>query len=166
MQIIERGLSTQHYVIPVVVAIVYVLINSKLSETMRMRVGAISAAGFPALYLNGGFGAWEFVYALVALVPAYYAQQSFKAIGVAWLMHGAWDLPHHLFGNTIWLSDPSSSLGCAIMDPLVAVWYFAGAPSIFERLKGWGVTRKRVTINVNYESVPMPRQSSSTNRSM
>lgn len=110
-----------------------------------MRIGAVSAAGFSVLYLNGGFGAWEFVYAMLATVPAYYAQLSFKAIGAAWLMHGCWDILHHFYGNTLWHWAPTSSLGCGIMDPLVAIWYFAGAPSIFER---FGMARPSVHAQV------------------
>src|ERR1700712_1921938 len=108
---------------PLVAALIVILILSRLREPLRMRVSAVSAAGFAGLYLNGGFGAWELVYMAVATVPAYFAQRSYRAVGLAWLMHAGWDLLHHFYGNTLWHWDAMSSLGCAIMDPVVAVWF-------------------------------------------
>lgn len=72
---------------------------------------------------------------VIAAVPAYLGQRSYVAIGVAWLIHSAWDLLHHFYGNPLWHWDEMSSLGCAVMDPVVALWFLAGAPSVFERLR-------------------------------
>jgi Family of unknown function (DUF6010) len=46
-------------------------------------------------------------------------------------MHAAWDLAHHLWGNPIWPFMPTSSWGCMIFDSLIALWFFAGAPSLW-----------------------------------
>ena len=43
----------------------------------------------------------------------------------------AWDLVHHFYGNPIVPSLPASPAGCAITDTLLAIWFFAGAPSVF-----------------------------------
>ncbi len=51
-------------------------------------------------------------------------------IGVGWLLHTAWDVLHHLYGNPIIPFVPTSSLGCAICDPVIAVWCFAGGRSL------------------------------------
>jgi hypothetical protein len=58
------------------------------------------------------------------------ALESHRYIGAAWLIHAAWDLPHHFWGNPIWPFMPASSLGCSVFDSIVAVWFLAGAPAL------------------------------------
>jgi hypothetical protein len=60
----------------------------------------------------------------------YRALRSYRYIGLAWLTHAAWDLPHHLLGNPIWPFMRSSSFGCFVFDSLIAVWFLAGAPAV------------------------------------
>jgi hypothetical protein len=81
---------------------------------------------------------------VVASVPAYFAQRSYTANGIVWLMHAGWDAVHHFYGNTLYHWDPMSSFGCMIMDPVVAAWYFAGCPSVFAR---FGATRGSLAAN-------------------
>ncbi|MFI7130965.1 DUF6010 family protein [Nonomuraea sp. NPDC050153] len=52
-------------------------------------------------------------------------------MGAGWLLHTAWDVLHHLQGNPILPFAALSSFGCAICDPVVALWCFAGGPSVF-----------------------------------
>ena len=134
MDAAARIVTLPDLLLPLLPAVVVIGVLSRIPEAMRMRIGAVTAAGFTGLYLNGGFGIWEFVYMATASVPAYLGQRSFAWIGAAWLMHAGWDLLHHFYGNTLWHWDAMSSLGCAVMDPVVALWFFAGAPSVFERL--------------------------------
>jgi hypothetical protein len=89
-------------------------------------------AGEGAAYLNGGFGALEFAFTLVVTYFAYRGLRSYNFIGIGWLCHSGWDVLHHLYGNPIVPFAPSSSLGCAICDPVIAIWCFAGAPSIYD----------------------------------
>jgi hypothetical protein len=93
-------------------------------------------AGAGAAYLNGGFGIWEFVFTAVVTYFAYKGLQSYRFIGVGWLFHTGWDLLHHFYGNPIVPFAPTSSLGCAICDPVIAIWCFAGAPSLADALRG------------------------------
>src|SRR5262249_35086219 len=58
--------------------------------------------------------------------------RSYRFIGIGWLLHTGWDILHHLYGNPLLPFDPTSSLGCAICDPVIAAWCFAGAPSLLE----------------------------------
>jgi hypothetical protein len=109
---------------------------SAVREPMRQRSNAIIAAGFATLYVNGGLGAWEFAYMGVATVPAYLGLRSYTWIGVAWLMHTGWDLVHHFCGNPLWHFAEMSSIGCAVTDAVVALWFFAGAPSVYALLRG------------------------------
>jgi len=86
---------------PAVGAGVFMLTMSMVREPTRRTVNAVIVAGASSAYLNGGFGVWEILYPVVATPVVYRALQSNRFIGVAWLMHAAWDLPHHLWGNPI-----------------------------------------------------------------
>ena len=46
-------------------------------------------------------------------------------------LHTGWDVVHHFLRRCPILSfQPTSSAGCAITDLLIALWFFAGAPSL------------------------------------
>jgi hypothetical protein len=90
----------------------------------------IFAAGSCGAYLGGGFGFWELAYPLLATPVVYAGLRSYPFIGIAWLMHAAWDMAHHLWGNPIWPFMPTSSWGCMIFDSLIAIWFLAGAPAL------------------------------------
>ena len=115
---------------PVLVALIYICGCSFLREPNRRNFNAIMIAGAGAAYLNGGFGAWEFAFTAILTYFAYRGLRSYNFIGVGWLLHTGWDVLHHLYGNPIVPFVSTSSLGCAICDPVIAIWCFAGAPSI------------------------------------
>ena len=120
---------------PIVVALLYISLCSLLQEPSRRNFNAIMIAGAGAAYLNGGFGIWEFAFTIVVTYCAYKGLQSYRFIGVGWLLHTGWDVMHHLYGTPIIPFVPTSSLGCAICDPVIALWCFAGAPSIYDLLR-------------------------------
>jgi Family of unknown function (DUF6010) len=126
-------LLAMDYFGPAISAVLFVLIMSFVPEPARRSFNAIFAAGAVGAYLNGGFGAWELVYPALATPIVYRGLQSYRYIGVAWLMHAVWDLPHHLWGNQIWPFMRTSSFGCVIFDALIAIWFLAGAPSLIPR---------------------------------
>jgi hypothetical protein len=113
----------------VLVATVYGALASLIKEPARQRFNSILVAGAGAAYLNGGLGPWEFLYTAVATWVAYKGLASYRYIGVAWLMHTGWDVAHHFWGHPIMSFAPASSAQCAICDALLALWFFAGAPS-------------------------------------
>jgi len=113
---------------PAVGALCFVLIMSRVPEPTRRTLNAILVAGTCGAYLNGGFGVWELIYPALATPVVYLALRSYRFIGVAWLMHAAWDLPHHLWGNPIWPFMPASSWGCMIFDTLIAIWFLVHKP--------------------------------------
>jgi Family of unknown function (DUF6010) len=117
---------------PVVIACVYILASSLLREPNRRNFNAIMIGGAGAAYLSGGFGVWEFVFCAVVTFCAYKGLQSYRFIGIGWLLHSAWDVLHHLYGNPIVPFAPASSAGCAITDAIIAMWFFADAPSVLE----------------------------------
>ncbi|MFG1670367.1 DUF6010 family protein [Streptomyces sp. Y7] len=115
------------YVAPVGVGLLYALLMSLVREPHRRRFNAVMVAGAGAAYLSGGgLGGWEFVFTAVVTYVAYRGLDSWAFIGVAWLLHTAWDIVHHVKGNPIIPFAHSSSLGCAICDPVIALWCFAG----------------------------------------
>jgi len=121
---------------PVIVALVFILLVSLFGEPNRRGFNAIFVAGAGAAYLSGGFGVWEFVFLAVVTFCAYRGLNSYNFIGIGWLLHTGWDVMHHLYGNPIVPFVPGSSLGCAICDPLIALWCFAGAPSVYHLFRG------------------------------
>ncbi len=80
----------------------------------------------------------EFAFTALVTYCAYRGLRSYGFIGVAWLLHTGWDALHHLYGNPIVPFVADSSLGCAISDPVIALWFFLGAPSVS------GLVRRRV----------------------
>jgi hypothetical protein len=112
-----------------VAALVFIALMSRVPEPARQRFNAILVAGAGAAYLNGGLGAWEFVYLAAATFVAYRGLDAYRWIGVGWLMHTGWDLVHHLVATPIWPWLPASSAGCAVFDTVIALWFFAGAPA-------------------------------------
>jgi len=116
------------YIGPVIGAGAFVLIMSFVREPARRTFNAVFIAGASAAYMSGGFGVWELVYPVIATPVVYLGLRSYRFIGLAWLMHAAWDVPHHLWGHPIWPFMPTSSFGCVVFDSAVAIWFFAGAP--------------------------------------
>lgn len=115
---------------PLLIGLAYILICSLLREPSRKNFNAIMIAGAGAAYLNGGFGIWEFGFTALVTFCAYKGLRSYHFIGAGWLMHTGWDILHHLYGTPIVPFAPTSSLGCAICDPIIATWCFAGAPRL------------------------------------
>ncbi|MFD6994381.1 DUF6010 family protein [Streptomyces sp. NPDC059943] len=121
---------------PILIGIVYVTLMSLIREPHRRRFNAIMVAGAGAAYLSGGgFGAWEFVFTTVITYCAYRGLDSWTFIGIAWLLHTAWDALHHLKGNPIIPFAEHSSLGCAICDPVIALWCLLGGRSVTDYVR-------------------------------
>jgi len=126
----SHGLAIMDLLGPILIALIFISLCSLLKEPNRRNFMAIMIAGAGAAYLNGGLGKWEFVFATIVTWFAYKGLQSYGFIGVGWILHTGWDVMHHLHGNPIVPFAPTSSLGCAICDPVIAAWCFAGAPSV------------------------------------
>jgi Family of unknown function (DUF6010) len=135
--------APMNFIGPVLGAGLFVAIMSMVPDAARRSFNAIFAAGAVGAYIGGGFGKWELIYPLLATPVVYLGLRSYRAIGVAWLMHAAWDLPHQLTGHPIWPCVRTSSLGCMIFDSLIAVWFLAGAPIHHAHAKGGSAGRSR-----------------------
>jgi hypothetical protein len=116
--------------IPVVVGLTMAGLISLLPEPARQKFSAVFLAGAGAAYLSGGFGLWEFAFCAVITALAYIGLSHYRAIAIGWIAQTVWDYFHHLYGNPIIPFEPLSSFGCAICDPVIALWYAIGAPSI------------------------------------
>ncbi|GIF39175.1 DUF6010 family protein [Actinoplanes xinjiangensis] len=118
-------------VVPLLIGVLYVLLSSLLPDRHRRPFNAIMVAGAGAAYLSGGgLGGAEVVFASVMAFVAYRGLTSWRFIGLGWLLHTAWDVVHHLRGEPILPFDHGSSFGCAICDPVIALWCLAGGPSL------------------------------------
>src|SRR5437016_5940880 len=116
---------------PIIGAVVFIALMSLVREPARRTLNAVIVAGAGGAYLSGGgFGPWEVVYPVIATPVAFFGLGSYPFIGVAWLLHSAWDIVHHLYGNPIWPFMPTSSFGCMIFDGVLAIWFIAGAPGL------------------------------------
>jgi hypothetical protein len=116
---------------PIAIGLLYVVLSSLLPEPHRRRFNAIMVAGAGAAYLSGGgLGIAEFAFAALLTWVAFRGLESWTFIGIGWLLHTAWDVVHHLRGEPIVPFAEHSSLGCAICDPVIAVWAFMGGPSV------------------------------------
>ena len=130
------SLVAMDYIGPTIGALVFIATMSLVAEPTRRTLNAIIAAGASGVYLSGGFGLWELIYPVVATPIAFYGLRSYRFIGLAWLMHAAWDAAHHVWGNPIWPFMPSSAFGCMIFDAASAPWFLAGAPAFVRRTIG------------------------------
>ena len=121
------------YMGPAIGAVLFVLAMSLVPEPTRRTFNAVFVAGASGVYLSGGFGVWELVYPILVVPVVYRGLTSYRFIGLAWLMHASWDLPHHLWGHPIWPFMPTSSFGCVVFDTLIAMWFLVDAPTLISR---------------------------------
>nr|WP_330359604.1 DUF6010 family protein [Actinosynnema sp. ALI-1.44] len=109
----------------------YIAAMSLVREPHRRRLNAVAVGGAGAAYLSGGgMGGWEIAFTVVMTYVAYRGLESWTFIGIAWLLHTGWDIIHHVKGYPIIPFVEHSSLGCAVCDPILAIWCFAGGRSI------------------------------------
>lgn len=122
-------------IVPVLIGGLYVLLSSLVPDRHRRPLNAVMVAGAGAAYLSGGaFGPWELAYTAAATYVAYRGLESWAFIGIAWLMHTAWDVAHHLKGVPLLPFAADSSLGCALCDPVIALWCLTGGRPVLALL--------------------------------
>ena len=117
------------WIMPVLIGLIYIAINSFIREPGRRHFNAIMLAGAGAAYLSGGFGLWEVAFCFGMVPIALMGLNSYRFLGIGWLLHTGWDILHHLYGHPILPFAATSSLGCAICDPVIAIWFLMGAPT-------------------------------------
>ncbi|MDQ0380384.1 DUF6010 family protein [Amycolatopsis thermophila] len=125
-------------ILAVLIGCLYVLLNSLIpEEETRRKVNALVVGGAGAAYLSGGgLGIGEFVFTAALTYVAYRGLESWTFIGIGWLMHTAWDVVHHLRGEPIVPFADHSSFGCAVCDPVIAIWCVTGGRSVVDVARG------------------------------
>jgi hypothetical protein len=113
----------------------FVAIMSLVPHPTRRSLNAILGAGAVGTYIGGTFGVWELIYLVLAAPVVYLGLRSYGAIGIAWLMHAAWDLPHQLAGHPIWSYVRTSSLGCMVFDSLTRSGSWRARHRSFARMR-------------------------------
>jgi len=114
--------SLYEYGKPIIFAFIFIALFRLIKEPTRQNIMALGIAGGGATYLNGGFGAWEFVFTTVMVWVALQGLKSYRFIAIGCLLHTGWDVLHHFYGHPILAFDPLSSFGCFIFDPILAFW--------------------------------------------
>ncbi|MEV4976780.1 DUF6010 family protein [Streptomyces scopuliridis] len=125
------------YVIPIGIGVLYALLMSLIREPHRRRFNAVMLAGAGAAYLSGGgLQGWEFAFTALVTYVAYRGLDSWTFIGIGWLLHTAWDIVHHIKGSPLIPFAHDSSLGCAICDPVIALWCLRGGSTLRDLFRG------------------------------
>ncbi len=117
------------------IAFIYIVLTSFIREPNRQKFSALLIAGAGAVYWSGGLGIWEFIFGGLMLWIAMRGLNNYTYIGIGWLLHTGWDILHHFYGSPIVYLEASSSAGCAVCDPFIALWYFWGAPNVLSLLR-------------------------------
>ncbi|WP_340237413.1 DUF6010 family protein [Emticicia soli] len=125
----------------VLIASVYIMLFSLVKEPNRQIINALIIAGAGATYWSSGLGYFEFPLGVIMIFLAFKGLKNYKFLAAGWLVHTVYDILHHLYANPIVPMAPSSSLGCAICDPILAIWLFMGAPNVFDWFRGKGAIR-------------------------
>lgn len=128
--------------VAVLIAIAFIVVMSFVREPARQKINAIIIAGAGSVYWNSGLGVSEFLFGSLMLFVAFKGLKHYYFIGIGWLLHTGWDIMHHLFATPIVYLEPSSSAGCAVCDPILALWFFLGAPTI------WNLHKKQTPITL------------------
>jgi hypothetical protein len=133
MHILTPQIGMANIIAPVIVSGIFIALTSLFKEPTRQQFSALMIAGAGFVYFGGGFRFWEVGYGALFLWLAFRSLTDYRFVGVGWMLHVGWDILHHLYGRPILPFIPLSSLGCAICDTGIAVWYFLEAPSIWRR---------------------------------
>ncbi|TMR04193.1 hypothetical protein ETD83_09365 [Actinomadura soli] len=131
-------------VAPILIGLVFITLMSLNREPHRRRFNAVFVAGAGAAYISGGgLGLWELLFTAVVTFVAYRGLDSWTFIGIGWLLHTAWDVVHHVKGDPIIPSFHDSSFGCALCDPVIALWALTGGRSVIDHVKNRPIGLRR-----------------------
>ena len=109
---------------PAIGALVFVVVMTCIRDPQRLTFNSLFVTGASAAYIGGGLGVAELLFPALLFPINWLTRTSYRAIGVAWWLHAAWDLVHHLWADPIWPFMETSSWGCLVFDLLIGAWLF------------------------------------------
>ncbi len=113
-----------------IIPIIWIWSFSAVSEPRRQQVNCILVGLAASTYGNHSFGPIEAAGTMTVLTFGILGLSNYRWLGAAWLTHAGLDIAHHLVSDPMFRYFPASSLGCAVTDPILALWFFADAPDI------------------------------------
>lgn len=120
-----------HAILALALVPIFITVMSLVREPIRQNLYAVIIAAAGSVYSNHCLGVWEQVFSAVMIFMAYKGLANYRYIAVAWIFHALFDIPHHFFAVPLDPAAPFSSAVCFIFDPLIAIWFFFGAPTVF-----------------------------------
>ncbi len=112
-------------------AALFVAVVGLLKEPTRQRAMAIMVGMAGGLFATPPFAEAGFLVGAVIAACGYFGLKSYPFIGLGWLLHAAWDTFRYSQDAGLVGQPPHASLGCAVFDPMIALWFFLGAPSVW-----------------------------------
>lgn len=116
----------------VLFAIAFVLVVGAIKEPIRQKAMAIMLAMAGGMFAYPPYAELGFLWGVGIAVCGYFGLRSYKFIGIGWILHGVWDTFRYSQDAGLVGMGPHSSLGCAVFDPMIALWFFLGAPSVWK----------------------------------
>jgi Family of unknown function (DUF6010) len=127
--------SFDNFILAFILSPIFIIAMSILKEPFRQKInaGLIAVAG--GAYINAGIMPYDQIFNVLLVFIAYKGLKNYKFIALGWMIHTCWDIVHHFYGNPIDPTIPESTNVCAFFDSMIALWFFFGAPSVFDILK-------------------------------
>jgi Family of unknown function (DUF6010) len=125
-------------------ALLFIGALSLVREPSRRYLSVVALASGSSLYYAGGLGGWDKLFWLTVMGFAFAGCRWYPAIGIGWIVHTAWDIFNFRAGHALETGVLRINLHCAIFDPIIALWFAFGAPSVWELLK-----RRRSTLTAS-----------------
>ena len=113
-----------------IIPAIWICSFSVVAEPQRRQVNCILVGLAASTYGNHSFGSIEAAGTVTVLTLGILGLRDYRWLGAAWLVHAGLDIAHHLVSDPMFRYFPASSLGCAVTDPILALWFFVGAPDI------------------------------------
>ncbi len=125
------------------IAALWVFGCSLLREPQRRVLNTLLIGVAAGAYGNHQFGPLEALGTLTLLFLGFLAFKDYRFLAAAWLVHTAIDVAHHLNGDPMFSYFPASSVGCAVTDPILAMWFWHGARPLSVALSMRGQSLKK-----------------------
>lgn len=121
-------------IINIAAAALFILLAGLIREPFRQRAMVIVLAYAAGVFLNDPFAPYGLIVSLLVALLAGLGLTNYRWIALDWVIHSAWDTCLHMEGHGVAGLDPMTSFACAVVDPIIALWLWFGAPSVLNRI--------------------------------